>query len=195
MISFCRKDLRITNVSERVPIGTFLNSYFSGSIFPVSWVTFDPTSCKYADHQNTWIVKDSPRVYLGPFFGCHRGSLFIKSWVPIGSLFLSSYFFHCRSILKSPLFSLALGCSYLELWEQSTYCKSLPWKEHLLIVQLLGQSQHVVNLKSWEMLINSSQSLVILRSFLRWRCQWASIENFVFLFFSPENFAPRDVPS
>ena len=60
-----------------------LGPYFSGSIFSVLWVTFDPTSCKYADHQNRWIAKDSPHVVLGPYFGCRQVSLFIKSWVPI----------------------------------------------------------------------------------------------------------------
>ena len=100
------------------PTGTFFGPYFSGSIFSVLWVTFDPTGFKYADHQNRWIAKYSPHVVLGPYFCCLQGSLFIKCWVPMRSLFLSLYFFHCRSIPRSPLFSLPLGCSYLELWEQ-----------------------------------------------------------------------------
>ena len=38
--------------------------------------------------------------------------------------------------------------------------------------------------------MNSMQSFVILRSFLQWRWQWASIGHFVFLF--PQKFTPRD---
>ena len=41
----------------------------------------------------------------------------------------------------------------------------------------------VFNMKNWELLINSLQSLVILRSFLWWRWQRASKGHFVFLFF------------
>ena len=111
MISFCRKDLRITNVSERVPILLhdifgLLGPYFSGFIFSVLWVTFDPTSCKYADHQNRWIAKDSPHVVLGPYFGCRQVSLFIKSWVPIFKFVFLSLQEYPEVLL---FFSLALG--------------------------------------------------------------------------------------
>ena len=102
-----------------------LGPYFSGSIFSVLWVTFDPTSCKYADHQNRWIAKDSPHVVLGPYFGCRQGSLFIKSWVPIRSLLLSPYFFHCRSILRSYSFFL------LHWVEEFRDDCPAPWKNRL----------------------------------------------------------------
>ena len=138
-----------------VPIGTFLGPYFSGSIFSVLWVTFDPTSYKYADHQNRWIAKDSPHVVLGPYFFCRQGSLFMKSWVPMGSLFVflslqvSSFF--CHWVVH------ICNCE-----SNKHIAESLPWKEHLPFANWGNHRLeskiyiflHVVNLKSWDLLIN-----------------------------------------
>ena len=95
-----------------------LGPYLSGSIFSVLWVTFDPTSCKYADHRKRVIAKDSPHVVLDAYFGCRQGSLSIKNWVLIFKFVIFSAMALAMSIYRTlcvHVFIFFLKISLLEM--------------------------------------------------------------------------------